>query len=463
MDSMIRRLCPLAIVPSLVSGLVLGLGGCRGEDISFDCENQKQNFLRQADSEVRPLQPIPEQGPYPVAMHLTEDGLNRLLASVIEEDVPFAGQVPFGLLPTGPGEADFRSESAPQLLLREVSGCPNCVIFSIDFSVGLTSQNEPLSTGAGFADLAVPLYLVPDPATGTTTLVAEYSEVEIDDWYLSVFGFDSETHEVVSGALQLLLEEEIAAEFGTVELLQLDSWNIGANEVKIVARELFVRPDLGRITLGMHTNLPMPSPGIDLEQELPEDIPMGIAFDTDIVLAMSYRMLEEGEIPRRYDEDGNPDPDGTYGVTLTTIEHQEATLNRLRTEFRVWRIAEGYCGFANVEMPLALSLNEQMSSIVVDAGDAVLIEGDNQGIGVAAEEERRLVDENQGLVDVFRTELSEQVGKTLNYEELDVEGSRILFTTEDIVVSEASINTYIDFLVFAEPEADGDTDGGTGE
>jgi hypothetical protein len=54
------------------------------------------------------------------------------------------------------------------------------------------------------------------------------------------------------------------------------------------------------------------------------------------------------------------------------------------------------------------------------------------------------------------------VGKTLNYEELDVEGSRILFTTQDVVigpvVAPSRVDTFIDFLVLALPD-DGETGG----
>jgi hypothetical protein len=433
-----------------LAGIIALSTGCRGEDLSFDCENQAMRFLSTSEDENNRLVEIPSQGPYPASMTLTEDGLNRLVESIIEEDVPFTGTVPFNILPQGPGDAAFEPESAPRIVLREVRGCPNCVVFALDFTVGLSSGNEPLSTGVGFADLAIPMYLESDEASGTTTLIADYSEARVDDWYLAVYGFDSDTHTKLSGALQLLLEERIAEDFGRVELLQLGSWNIGTGDVKILARELFVQPELSKLTLGMHTNLQLPpGPGLNLDAPNQDSAAMAVAFDMRLMTTMAHRMLEEGEIPRRYNEDGDPDPNGTYGVTLTTIDSAPNIAKTLRTEFRVWRIQEGYCGFANVEMPLTLSINNRMTSIRVAAGEATLIEGDNEGIGVAAEEEERLVNENQGLVDTFRDELSEQLGETLNYEELNVEGRRILFTTQDVVTEPFQIRTLIDFLVLA--------------
>lgn len=441
----LRSLSMLALLSTTAA-----LSGCRGEDVTFDCEGQAMKFLRQAETEDRGLRDIPSEGPYPVAMFISEDGLNRLVASIIEEDVPFAGEIPFGILPEGPGEAKFEATSPPAMTLRPVEKCDNCVVFTIDFGVQLDQEGSPLSSGVGFADIAIPLKLVVDENAATATVIADYSTAFIDDWYLSVFGFDSNTHTTLAGALRLLLQEEIQGQFGEVELLQLGSWSLGSGEVTLLAREMQLQYDLGRIALGMASNLiTPPTVGVDLNAPMPEDLPMKVAFDTEIMLTMARRMIEEGEIPQRYDEDGEADEDGIYGITLNTIEGQVANDKDLRTEFRVWRTADGYCGFANVEMPLTLSLNEMMTGIQVAAGEATLLEGDNEGIGVAAEEEKRLVDENQDLVATFRQELSEQVGNTLNYEELGVEGSRILFTTRDIVVGIETIDTQIDFLVLA--------------
>jgi hypothetical protein len=363
------------------------------------------------------------------------------------------------VLPQGPGELKFETDALPTVVLREVRGCPTCIVLHIDdFGVGLTQEGDPLASGSGFADLAVPLVLQHDEAAGTTTLVADYSQTKIDDWKLSVFGFSSEEHPNLAGALRRLLEEEIRANFGPIELLTTGSWSIGGNEVKLSVREIIVQPELKQLVLGMHTNLELPAEvGLDLEVALPEETLMGVAMDVRLMLAMAYRMLDEGEIPRRYDDEGEPDADGIYGLTLQDIGYG-GTDKLLNTQFRVWRTDEGYCGYGTFDMPLTLGVNEMMTGITVAAGDAILIPGMGEGFSVAAEEEKRLVEENQDLVDTFRAELTEQVAKTLNYEELDVEGSRILFTTQDVVVSETKIDTFIDFLVLALPD-DGETGG----
>jgi hypothetical protein len=438
-------------VAGLALGVMASFVGCRGEDLSFDCENQAMNFLRTVDAEDRELRDIPEDGPYPVTMTITEESLNRLVAGIIDDEVPFAGSVPFGVLPEGPGEAEFEANDVPTVIVRNVVGCRRCVVLRVTFGVRLDQEGDPLSSGSGFADIAVPLELEANEEEGTTVILANYSEAFIDDWYLSVYGFDSDKNETLAGALKLLMTEEIQNNFEPLPLFSIGSWEIGRGQVKMATRRVFVQGDQERLVLGLSTNLPLPEgAGLDVEAPLPEDVAIGVAMDPVLLDTMARRMMEEGEIPTRYDEDGDPDADGIYAVSINEIETGAAG-NNLNTEFRVWRTAEGYCGFANVAMPVTIDLSENGKRIEVSAGSAVLIEGDNEGIGVAAEEEEQLVDDNQDLVATFRASLTEQLEETLNYEELGVEGSRIIFTTTDVSVDADAINTHLDFQIFDKP------------
>ncbi len=439
--------------PRLLAGLALAgmvtLVGCRGEDVTFDCENQAMNFLRTVDAEDRELRDIPERGPYPVTMTLTEDSLNRLVAGIIDDDVPFAGTVPFGVLPEGPGEAEFQATDVPEIIIRDVEGCGRCVVLRVSFGVRLDQEGDPLSSGSGFADIAVPLAL--QAGDGTTTILADYSEAFIDDWYLSVYGFDSDKNEILAGALKLLMTEQIQAGFEPLALFSIGSWTIGRGDVKLAARKIFVQGDQERLVLGLATNLPLPDgAGLDVEAPLPGDVAIRVAMDPVLLDTMARRMMEEGEIPTRYDEDGEEDPEGIYAVSINEIE-SGATGSNLNTEFRVWRTGEGYCGFANVSMPVEVSLSQNMKKVEVTAGAAVLIPGDNEGVGVAAEQEKSLVEDDQDVVATFRAALTEQLAETLNFEELDVEGSRVIFTTQDVVIDEAAINTHLDFEIFEKP------------
>jgi hypothetical protein len=53
-------------------------------------------------------------------------------------------------------------------------------------------------------------------------------------------------------------------------------------------------------------------------------------------------------------------------------------------------------------------------------------------------------------VENFRTALAEQVGQTLNFDSLDIDGSVIVFFIQNLAVSPDVIQTNLDFTVVAE-------------
>ncbi|MBC8074086.1 MAG: hypothetical protein IAG13_37545, partial [Deltaproteobacteria bacterium] len=123
---------------------LLTAGGCRGEDISFDCDNQSMKFNAQALDEVEPLRSeVPSTGPFPVAVQISGAGLNELLANIVDDDVPFAGTVPFALTEQGPADASFAPTTTPEIRLQPTPGCDSCVVFHLEFGVALATPTEP--------------------------------------------------------------------------------------------------------------------------------------------------------------------------------------------------------------------------------------------------------------------------------------------------------------------------------
>lgn len=443
-----RSLAPLCWI--LAAG-TLAIG-CRGEDVSQDCEIRGQEFFRRTEQEVTPLlSPVPDRGPYPVALQLTEEGVNRLLGGAItDQDVPFTGN-----LPLGPAQASFEPTGEPIIEFADLPGCRNCILFSLEFGIDLASGNNPISSGVGEVKLSIPMRLEADEAAGYSTLIADYSQAKVEDLYLVVYGINTDEHTTLAGALEVLLTEQIQEDFGPVELLQIGSWTIGQDEVRLLARELIVRPEDGKLVLGMQTNLPMPAgSGLDLAGRLPDGSPLAVTMDTELFLTMSHRMFDEGAIARRYDEDGTPNPTGIYGVTLNEMIGSTVGNQQLDSTFRVWRIAEGYCGFAEASMPLEIDINNTRTGIDITPGPATLVAG--EGSGAAALQEQELVEDNQELIETFRTDLAAAVGSTVNFDSIDLENSRIIFAVQDIDVTTESINNYLDFAVYADPDADGE-------
>jgi len=425
--------------------LLSGVLGCRGEDISFDCEHQMEAFVATAEREVMPLVPIPAPPPYAAVIRLSEESLNRILVHALAQNVPFSGEVPFGILPQGPGTAAFEPESAPKVALRPVAGCPECVVFQLDFRVGLSASGTPLSTGVGWVDLAIPLYLQEDPA-GAVHVVADYGRADIDDWYLSVFGFDSEQHDSLSGATQLFLEKQLRESFGPTILLTLPPWVI-ETEAVLVTRDLLVDTTRKHLVLGLATNLPFYGSGRDLREIAPDPTAaLFVAMDTEIFGALAHRLLGQGTLPRRYREDGQPDEGGTYGVTLHELA--PASANTFRTELRLWRIAEGYCGRAAIEMPLELQLEAGRLALAPGPADLVVGHPDNQGAGVAAEEDESLVEEHRSLVSTFANRLTDLLTRGLQFPSLEVPRTTLRFEPRSAALVETSLEMAIDMQVF---------------
>lgn len=430
---------------ALAIASVLALG-CRGEDLSNDCDYQGQVYFQTVEGEVTDLlSPVPDRGPYPVALQLTEEGINRLLGgAVADQEVPFAGTLPLGF-----ATAEFEPTSDPVIELTDLPTCRRCILFNLQFNIDLYSGDNPISSGPGNVTLSIPLRLESDEAAGESTLLADYSQAKIESMFLFVYGIDSNEHEVLAGALAVLLTEQIQEQFDTVELLKIGSWQIGEGDVTLLARELFVLPEDDKLVLGMQTNLPLPADaGLDMAGPLPAGIPMAVSMDTKLFLTMSHRMFDEGKIPRRYDDNGNPDPDGLYGVTLSSMTGSETGSPKLDTTFRVWRTTDGYCGFAEALMPLNVTVNNTATGIDITPGDATVVDG--EGYGVGALQDPQLVEDNQGLVKNFRDSLADAVGTTINYDALDLEGSTIIFAVREVAVDTASINSYLDFAVYAD-------------
>ncbi len=436
---------PWAVPAVVATTFALSLSACRGADREFDCSYQAERFEAAAEKEGVLLSVVAETFTYPLAMMISEEGINRLLGGVVGDDVPFASEMQLG-----PARVKFTPLTAPVIDVVSIPTCNQCVLFSLEFKFGVVQGDpeEGLTAGLGDAYMAIPIRLR-ERDDGSAALVALYDEATVSKMDLNANGIDSEDFEAISGALALLATDIVREQYGETELLVIGSLDIGNQDVKAQARDLFVVPDLDAIVLGMETNLELPEgAGLDQPKALPEDTAMGLIFDPQMILAVSQRMIVEGEIARRYGEDGQPAEDGLYGVTMDNMTAGTVNNDRLDTTFRVWRTDEGYCGYAIAEMPLILGIDAS-SGLSVSPGNVSVVGGGGSGRLAADREE--LIMQNEGLIDNFKAALAEQVGLTLNYRSIGVEGSSIFFEPLNIDVDAETdtVNFYLDFVVAA--------------
>ncbi len=430
----------------LTGMLAGGLASCRGEDREFDCASQQEAFAASYADDGVLLPELPNIASYPMALVLSEEGIQRLINGLVGGNVPFAST-----LGVGPYGIEFVPLATPLVEIIKTSGCSRCVLFSLDFDFQLNAEDgDPAGAGVGQAQLAIPLKLVKN-ADGTSDLVAAYDQATVKKMPLNTQGFDTGDYPGLEGALSILATRALREQYESTPLMHFEPWTIGDNEVKLVADDFNVFYDTKVLSLGMQTNLDLPrSASVKIGTEPPpNNIPMQLQMHPGLLLGMAQRMITEGAISRTYNDQGQPDPEGLYGVTLEALRPNKITgSNLLDVGFRVWRTQEGYCGYADAETSLTMSIDQERNTIKVSPGDDLRVTG-GEGVGELAKDNEELIARNKKLVDVFKKDLSEQVGITLNYNEVGVEGSTILFYTEALVVEQDNINILIDFDVVA--------------
>jgi hypothetical protein len=282
-----------------------------------------------------------------------------------------------------------------------------------------------------------------------TILIADYSKLRVQDLWLSAFGLETEDHMALVEAVGLFMEEKIQESYGRTELLRLDSWEIGGDDIRLLARKLIVFPDEDTLVLAMQSNLPLPpGGGLEITGEMPLGVPMVVDFDIAMFQAMVERLLQEGEIPRVYNEDGEPDDEGNYGVTMDSIVGAPAGQEFMTSQFKVWRFADGYCGYAVAQMDLDVDFDPD-AGVSITPSEVVVIGG--QGSGAVAAQEDQLVEDNQQVVDTFKAGVADNLATTINYDALAIEGSSIIFETlaKDVLVDHLEV--WVDFFVVENP------------
>ncbi len=430
----------------LAGMLAGGLSSCRGEDVEFDCASQQENFEAAYADDGILLETLPDVSSYPMAMVFSELGLQNLLNGLVGSDVPFASK-----LNIGPYGINFFPLGAPTIEIVEIKNCPGqCILFSLDYDVQVEDEDgDPAGAGNGKAKLAIPLKLIQND-DGSSDLVAVYDKAIIKDMPFNSMNIDTQDYPGLEGALEILATQALQAQYKTTTLLHFEPWTIGGNEVKLSVQDFALFNDTKVLSLAMQTNLDLPrSASVPIGKALPMGIPLQVQMHPGLLLGMAQRMITEGEISRTYNDAGNPDPKGLYGVTLETLTPNKIPGSKLLdVGFKVWRTQDGYCGYANAETTLGLDIDQATNNIKVTPGDDLRVTG-GEGVGELAENNQELIDKNKKLVDQFKKDLSEQVGITLNYKEVGVEGSRILFDTQTLLVNPNSIDIIIDFEVVA--------------
>jgi hypothetical protein len=347
-------LCALTALALSVTACELGGADCTGAATEYQSLVTVEGALNNE---------LPMDGPYPMALVISQDAINRLFAAIASANLP-----PITLRDSilGVNVGVTIRPSLPLIEIGQALECPTCILTSmnlgLDFLVG--SNTVP---AVGMARYAFPLNMRANGLDSTKVLGAfnesRFLNLTVQLQPGSLGGIESLVNQAVA-----LFEPQIANyvtglvrnDLGERELFQLDAWEIGDGEVKLLGRGPIISPEHKTIVIGMHSNLVRPANGtVNALPSLPEGADIGLQFHPELIQTMIQRMMHEGHIDRSYDSTGNPSSGGQTQVTLSSLAPSSASADLMTTSFALWRTSGGFCGAANLQADLGLSISDK--------------------------------------------------------------------------------------------------------
>lgn len=378
---------------TLTSCIDTGSGG-------FSCSAQTAAFEQTAQAQGVLQEDAPTDGPFPMAMVLSTDAVNNLLARVLDQNLPSISQDAGGFL-----TVTLRPE-LPTVEIAQVAGCPGCILSDLNFGIDVETPLGTLS-GDGAAGLSLPVALAP-AGQQQTGLMAMMDEATVTNLSVEVAGLSTGDVALVEETIETLTTRYLRREFGAIEVARLDSWKLGDDDMFLAARGPTIFPEQGTMVIGLHTNLILPTATSVQEQAtLPEGSQLGVQIHPDLLLTAMQRLMGVGVIAREYDGNGNADARGDHQVTLSTMRATDS--EKLNTSFRIWRTGGGLCGFADISSDMSLRVNG--SFVELEAENFTVDGGEGVG-GILADAA------STWLQGEFMNNLTDQMSLAINYREL---------------------------------------------
>ncbi|PJB39062.1 MAG: hypothetical protein CO108_17960 [Deltaproteobacteria bacterium CG_4_9_14_3_um_filter_63_12] len=344
------RFCQLTAAFAMVAGLFSGCNLTQNSDCVSHSSNYEASLI---DEGALAAEAPPEGVPYPMAIVLSQDAVNKLFAAVANADVPpltigdTIGGVPLSVT---------LDAQLPLIQVGGVNGCLTCLFSSMGFGLSVNVAGVAVG-GTGAAAFQFPLF-VQDNGLESTSFFAQLAQSEVVGIDLQIDGIPSAYMAPVNGLVTMAANAIITNEYGDTKLFDLNAWEVGDGDVKLVGRGPHIDAAQRTIVIGMQSNLVRPENGsIQWNPALPEGADIGLQIAPELIESLIRRMMHEDHIPRSYDESGQANSMGSEQVTLNTMRAGENEL--LTTSFRLWRTSGGFCGFADLQANLGLSISDK--------------------------------------------------------------------------------------------------------
>jgi hypothetical protein len=383
----------------------LALSGCDAlSSGGFNCTTQETAYTEEVAQHGILQADIPALGPFPMALVLSTDGVNALLSTILDQQLPMLEEDINDLL-----TIRFQPE-LPRIQIASVGDCVGCVLTSMDFEIEVGNNFLGFTNGGGGATLALPIALAPVD-NRSTALMAMMDEARFMDLSLSIAGLSTDDSQLVKNFLTDLATDYVREELGSQEISRINSWELGQGEMALAARGPMIFGDQGTLLIGMQSNLSLPET-VSLEEQatLPPGAQIGLQIHPGMLLGVTQRLMAEGSIASSYDVSGEPEDDGDHQVSLMAMDTDTDSLS---TVFRVWRTGGGLCGFVDLASSMSMTVDTQAVSISVD--DIAVVDGEGSG---------SFLSENAWLASGFMDSLTDALSLTMNYRDFAVEGEK---------------------------------------
>ncbi len=397
-----------AFLSALLVLILLPLTGCFLADEAA-CLTYSSQYQDKLAEEGRLSETVESLEPYPMAIVVSQDSLNRIFAAVSEGDL---GEITWEYEVYG---IPFTLVMDPELPLIQVggeNGCGDCLLLEMGFGLSVDIYGLPAYGGYGSARFQFPLAMH-DNGIESTDVLARLGEAEVLNVDFSLSGISDYYLDAIEPYVELAATLVIQEYYGDTLLFTLDSWKIGNGDVRLLARGPHINPQTGTVVLGIHTNLIRPlSSTIEWNPTLPEGADLSMQFHPELVQRMIERMLSEGNIGRTYDASGQASESGIMEVTLLSMSASSSGL--LEASFRLWLTSGGYCGYVDLTAALGLSITADKVDVQVAGID---ITG---GAGVG----ELVVIAEDWLTSQFTADMASFSELTINYRELNLPGGK---------------------------------------
>ncbi|MEL6178961.1 MAG: hypothetical protein AAFS10_08400, partial [Myxococcota bacterium] len=411
-----------------VTAASLGIGiSCNGTGGGFDCTAQTTNYDTATANTGLLVDTVPVDGPFPMAMVLSQDGVNNLLATVLDREFQ-------SVTIEDSGYSIRIKPSLPIIQLENFTDCPTCVLANMDLDIERV-EVFGINLGSATAVTTIGLPVSMQAKNNTTTgLMAEMNNATIRNLDLNLSGFSLSDVPLLQDLVTDWATSYVQTEFGATELVELDSWQV-SDDVLLAARGPVIFPEQRTILLGLHTNLSLPgTASLQQQATLPQNTQMGLQFHPDLLLGMVQRLMTEDTIPTDYDEQGNFTGGGDHRISMSAMTASETGAG-LRTDFRIWRTGGGLCGFADVSSTLAAQISGD--DVRFTAQDFEITGGD--GIG-------QFLDQSQWLAGDFIESMTRNIELTVNYKEMGFEGEEkeIVPKANALTIDGSGLSVFLD-------------------